>query len=160
MPNDTDIDVPTWEEAPEDAEYWGPDTSEYKAAWYKQREDGKWLCYTTTRKIWCLSALNEENDKQQAIRIAQLVPRPVVTRMSEPDWTKAPEGTTHYLYESSDYFACWVKILPNGDVYAQREHNPPLPGWIPEESELTKHGNILIQRPALPVQIANDVDSW
>jgi len=160
MPNDTDINVPTWEEAPEDAEYWGPDTEKYTAAWYKQREDGKWMCYTTFGEMWCLSALNEDNDEQKAIRIAELVPRPVVTCTQKPDWTKAPEGTTHYLYENSNYHACWVKILPSGNVYAQREHNPPSPGWIPEASGLTESDNVLIQRPALPMQITNDVDSW
>jgi hypothetical protein len=166
MPDDTDIDIPTWEGAPEDAEYWGPNTGDYTEAWYKQREDDKWLCYTTQGQMWCLSALNEEDDEQKAIRIAELVPRPMVFRMPPPDWTKAPEGTTHYLYENSNYHACWVKILPNGDVYAQRSPGTEKSretGWIPEESKLTEHGNILIQRPALPMQstqVSNDVDSW
>ena len=25
------------------------------------------------------------------------------------DWSKAPEGATHYLHESPSWFACWVK---------------------------------------------------
>jgi hypothetical protein len=163
MSNETNTTEPDWSTAPEDAEYWGPDTEKYTEAWYKQREDGKWMCYTTIREMWCLSALNEDDDEQKAIRLAELVPRPVATCTPKPNWTKAPEGTTHYLYENSNYHACWVKILPNGDVYAQRSPGTEKSreiGWIFEADKFSEGNSIIIPRPMQSTQVSNDVDSW
>ena len=42
--------------------------------------------------------------------------------MSDIDWSKAPEGTTHYSPETGEDNPCWVKMLDSGFLYKAENH--------------------------------------
>lgn len=54
------------------------------------------------------------------------------------DWSKAPEGATHYLPETGHYHACWVK-----EGYSMRVGTQN--AWLPDEVDSVLH--LLIPRP-------------
>lgn len=48
------------------------------------------------------------------------------------DWSKAPEGATHYLPKTDKYFACWVK-----PGFFMREDSQT--GWVEDDDDSAAH---------------------
>ena len=70
--------------------------------------------------------------------------------MSEQiDWSKAPEGATHYLAENKKHgwFACWYKYGSN-EWLCMSDSNRH--GWIADNDDVELFEPMLIKRPTTP----------
>ena len=69
--------------------------------------------------------------------------------MNEIDWSKAPEGATHYLAENKKHgwFACWYKYGSN-EWLCMSDSNRH--GWIADNDDVELFEPMLIKRPTTP----------
>lgn len=63
--------------------------------------------------------------------------------MSNIDWSKGPQDATHFMTESHDRFAGWLKL--DGNDWRYKRHHTPDEAWMPIDIEPRETDSIVIR---------------